>query len=119
MEATHLGVGDFDAFGIGAFVKFAVHPQAGPRCGGCDQLDHGEPTGQRLAAPSLGDVAEQAVLDLVPLRGSGWKVADLKRQAGEAQGSSASFCSSSLNSRTRDPLEPPPSAVIIRRSACG
>jgi hypothetical protein len=33
--------------------------------------------------------------------------------------SSASLWSSSFHSRTRDPLLPPPSAVITRRVACG
>src|SRR5277367_2934808 len=31
--------------------------------------------------------------------------------------SSANFCSSTFHSRTREPLDPPPSAVIIRRPA--
>lgn len=30
---------------------------------------------------------------------------------------SANFCSSSFHSRTRDPLEPPPSAVIVNSPA--
>src|SRR6202140_1806814 len=33
--------------------------------------------------------------------------------------SSASVCSSSFHKRRRDPLLPPPSAVISRRLACG
>src|SRR3954463_5695006 len=37
---------------------------------------------ERVAAPILGDVAEQAVLDLVPLRGAGRIVADRDRQPG-------------------------------------
>jgi vitamin B12/bleomycin/antimicrobial peptide transport system ATP-binding/permease protein len=35
---------------------------------GADQLDHGKAIGERSAAPVLRDVAEQPVLDLVPLR---------------------------------------------------
>jgi hypothetical protein len=37
--------------------------------GGCcpDQLDHGQAIRERPAAPVLRDVAEQPVLDLVPL----------------------------------------------------
>src|SRR4051794_15395058 len=37
---------------------------------------------ERAASPSLGDVAEQAMLDRVPLRGTGRIVADRDRQAG-------------------------------------
>src|SRR5206468_10430281 len=37
---------------------------------------------QRAAAPVLGDQAPEAVLDLVPLAGAGWEVADRDRKAG-------------------------------------
>jgi hypothetical protein len=33
--------------------------------------------------------------------------------------SSANFCSSTFHSRTRAPLEPPQSAVIVNSWACG
>ena len=36
---------------------------------------------KRLAAPILGDVAEHAVFNLVPLAGARWKVTDSDRQA--------------------------------------
>jgi hypothetical protein len=39
--------------------------------GGPDQLHHRDTIRQRSAAPVLRDVAEQAMLDLVPLRGAG------------------------------------------------
>ena len=115
VEGVHLGIGDLDALRVGAGIKFAPDPQAG-RCGRRgDQFDYGNPAGQWLATPGLGDVAEQAVLDLVPLRRSRrkWQTRSVRPV------SSASFCSSTLNSRAREPLEPPPSAVIIRRLACG
>ena len=40
--------------------------QAGFGCGSGDQVDDDLQAGQRMAAPVLSDLAEQAVLDLVP-----------------------------------------------------
>jgi hypothetical protein len=66
IEGAHFGVSDLDPLGIGPRIKLAVQPETGlgRRCG--DQFDHGETTCQGLAAPSLGDVTEQSVLDFVP-----------------------------------------------------
>jgi len=48
-----------------------------------DGFDHGDAADAWGCAPVLGDVAEHALLDLVPpLRGSWWIVADLEGQAG-------------------------------------
>src|SRR5271165_5811086 len=82
VEGGHLCVSDLDPLRIGPRIEFAMHAQTscGRRCG--DQLDHGQTAGQGRAAPSLRDMAEQPVLDLVPLRGSRWVVTDMKRQAG-------------------------------------
>ena len=67
VEGLHLGIADFDALLVGARVERAVDLQSGlGRCR-ADQFDDGEAIGQRPAAPVLGDVTEQPVLDLVPL----------------------------------------------------
>jgi hypothetical protein len=82
VERVHFCVADVDALWVGARIKLAAHPQTGLRRRRGDEFDDGEAAGQRLAAPSLRDVAEQPMLYLVPLRRAGRKVTDLKRQAG-------------------------------------
>src|SRR3954471_6752085 len=49
------------------------------RCGRGNQIYDGRMADERAASPILGDVAEQAMLDLVPLRGAGRIVADRDR----------------------------------------
>src|SRR5208283_2457860 len=68
VEGFHLGLADPDAFAVGAGVERAVDFQAGLGGGGADQFDHAKASGERPAAPVLRDLAEQPVLDLVPLR---------------------------------------------------
>ena len=63
IEGVHLGVADLDPLRVGTRIKLAAYLQTGLRGRRGDQFDHGEPTGQRLAAPGLGNMAEQAVLD--------------------------------------------------------
>src|SRR5262245_1934890 len=70
VEGGHLGVADLDAFLVGALVEQAFDLEAGLGGRGADQLDDCNAIGERAAAPVLRDVAEQAVLDLVPLRGA-------------------------------------------------
>ena len=67
IKGGHLGVTDLDALRIGPRIEFTTHRQTG-LCGrGGDQFDDRQPAGQRLATPVLADMAEQAVLNLVPL----------------------------------------------------
>ena len=67
VESFHFGVGDLDALLIGPLIECALYlePGFGGRRG--DQLDHCGAADEWLGAPVLRDVAEQAVLDLVPL----------------------------------------------------
>ena len=111
VEGRHFRIGNLYPFGIGVGIEFALNFEASvrPRVG--DQLDHGEAVGERRSAPVLRDVAEHAMLDLVPLRGPRRIVADLDDQAGFVGG----CWSANFQSRRREPLEPPPSAVIISR----
>jgi len=82
---------DLDASWIYVRIEFATDCQAGlRRCGG-DLLNDHLVADQRLAAPVSGDVAS----------------------------SSANFCSSTFHKRTREPLLPPPSALISRQAAFG
>src|SRR5215216_1437231 len=82
VEALHLGFADLDALLVAAGIEGAVDFQA--TLGRCcaDQLDHGKPIRQRPATPVLRDVAEQPVLDLVPLRCARRIVVDADREPG-------------------------------------
>ena len=81
VEGAHLGIADLDAFLVGRGVERALDFQAGFGRGCGDQLDDGQSVRQRSAAPSLRDVAEHAVLDLVPLRRAGRIVVDVEHEA--------------------------------------
>ena len=67
VERRHFCIADLDAFFIGVGVEFAADGQARLGRGRGDQLDDRRLTRERPTAPVLGDMAEQAVLDLVPL----------------------------------------------------
>ena len=67
VERRHFLVGDLDALGIKVAVHFAENFEAGCGRGAGDQLDDNEQAEERGGAPILSDVAEHAVLDLVPL----------------------------------------------------
>ena len=79
VEACHLLVSHLDRFRIAPRVQHAVHYQPACRCGRGNQIYDGRMADERAASPILGDVAEQAMLDLVPLRGAGRIVADRDR----------------------------------------
>src|SRR3954452_11034706 len=79
IEARHLLVANLDPLRIAPRVQHAVHCQPARRRGRGNQIHDGRMADERTASPILGDVAEQAMLDLVPLRGSGWIVADRDR----------------------------------------
>ena len=82
VEARHLRIGDPYRLGIAVFIQFAADRQAGfGRCGG-NEFNDREAADEWLAAPGLSDVAEHAMLDLVPLRCSRWVVAYLQYQPG-------------------------------------
>jgi hypothetical protein len=88
VESAHLVVTYLYALFIAVFIEFAAHRQAG--CGGRsgDQLDDRETARQWAAAPVLCDVAEEAMLYLVPFRRAGRVVTNRDRQAGSPLGSS-------------------------------
>ena len=82
VEGLHLRVGDAYRLGIAVLVQLAAYRQAGFRRGGGDEFDDREAADERLPAPSLSDVAEHAMLDLVPLRCPRRIVAHLQDQPG-------------------------------------
>ena len=82
VESQHLGIADLDALRVVACIKLASYRQTCLGRRGRDQFNHGFPADQGCAPSVLCDVAEQAVLDLVPLRCARRVMAHLKRQAG-------------------------------------
>src|SRR5271154_2936734 len=79
VEGLHLGIANLDALLVGARVERTLDLQASLGRGRRDQLDDGQSVRQRSATPALRDMAEQAVLDLVPLRSSRGKTPALAR----------------------------------------
>ena len=71
IEGHHFGVADLDALRVVACIKLTSDRQASPGRGGRDQFDHRFSAGQGFAPPGLSNVAEQPMLDFVPLRGPG------------------------------------------------
>jgi len=67
VEAFHFGIAHLDAFHISPRVERAGDLQSGLGGRSADQRDDGDMIHQGMAAPVLGDVTEQTVLDLVPL----------------------------------------------------
>ena len=86
VEACHLGFADLDALAIAAGVERAFDLEAGLGGGRSDQLDHGQAIRERPAAPVLRDMAEQPVLNLVPLRCAWRIVVDVDHEAAEQWG---------------------------------
>jgi TolB-like protein len=68
---AHLWADRYDRDLTDIFEAFDSEPGFGR--GRPDQFDHGKPVGKRSAAPVLRNVAEQSVLDLVPLR-CAWRI---------------------------------------------
>src|SRR5271156_1195014 len=79
-EGAHFHAGDDMTCRIAALVQLRLHPQASRRTRVTDQVDHGLKRAEGTAAPVLRDVTKQAMLDLVPLAGTRWKMRDMDRQ---------------------------------------
>ena len=67
VERLHLGIADLDTLFVGRGVERALNFQAGFGRRRSNQFDHGHAIDEWSSAPSLRDVAEHAVLDLIPL----------------------------------------------------
>ena len=80
LQGRHLGITDFDTSGIRPSVQRCLDTQA-LRCrSGANEAHDHLPTLQRLATPVGGDVAEHAVLNLVPLARARGQMADTDAQ---------------------------------------
>jgi hypothetical protein len=76
----HLEAGlHLEAGFVGILVQLGTNVEPGFGGRAADQIDHDLAADQGTPAPVVGDVAEHAMFDLVPLAGSGWKVTDLDR----------------------------------------
>ena len=82
VEAFHLGISDLDAFLIGGGVEHGLHFEAGRGRRRGDQIDDRSMVRERPTAPVLRDVAEHAMLDLVPFRSSRRVMSDLDGETG-------------------------------------
>jgi hypothetical protein len=82
VERHHLGIADFDTLFVGDGVERAFDLQAGLGGRRGNQLDHGHAIDDGAPAPDLRDVAEQAMLDLIPLRGARRIMMDMEPEAG-------------------------------------
>ena len=71
IEGFHLRLADLDSLWVIACIKLASHRQASLGRGGGNEFDHRFAADRRSSSPGLGNVAEQPMLDLVPLRGPG------------------------------------------------
>ena len=115
VEGSHFAIADFDAFGIAALVDVANDGEAGIGSSGADQLNDDLVADERFAAPVLGDIGKEAVLDAVPFTGAGWQMV---HGDGDPE-FIGNTCNSRFHKRTRLPLLPPQSALIRSRLAVG
>src|SRR5277367_1686188 len=82
VEARHFRIGDLYALGVKVRIEVAADRKPFFRRGVGDQRDCDVEADERHGAPVLGDEAEHAMLDLVPL-GSAWRImANPNGQAG-------------------------------------
>ena len=73
-QGSHLRLGDDSTRRVGPLVQLRLDAQASRRLRVSDQLHDRLEGVERTAAPVLGDVTEEAVLDLVPLAGATGRV---------------------------------------------
>ena len=66
-QCGHLSFADLGALGVGAVIEFGLNSEPGAGAGGCNELDDGLMAFQGAPAPIHRDVAEQPMLDFVPL----------------------------------------------------
>src|SRR5438876_7458005 len=66
-EVAHFRAGDHTARRVATRVQLRLHSQAGHCARVADEIDHGLKGAEGTASPVLRDVAEEAMLDLVPL----------------------------------------------------
>ena len=71
VDLLHLVVRYFDAFAILFLVEPCTDAQAGCGTRGSNEVQNGVVVEERLSGPVVADEGEHAVLDGIPLRGTG------------------------------------------------
>ena len=80
-KRRHFLVCHFDSGFISVLIKACLDLEALMRGGGPNQVNHDFPAEQGASPPVGRDMTEHAVLNLVPLARSWWKMAHLDRKA--------------------------------------
>ena len=75
-DRSELSVGYFDAVRVFLVDQLCGHAQPGVGGGGADVVEDRPVAAQRVAGPVLADLAEQAMVDGVPLGGAAGVVTD-------------------------------------------
>jgi len=81
-DRGNIFVGNLDPLWVLAGIEFGADSQPGFGGGRRNEVDDHLVTDQRFAAPVLADEGKQPMLDLVPLAGSRWQMADRDLQSG-------------------------------------
>jgi hypothetical protein len=81
IECCHIGIGNRLASRIIARIEDRLHDQASRGLRAANESQHGVPGSQRHAGPVAANLAEEAMLDRVPLRESRWVMAHGDGQA--------------------------------------
>src|SRR5215203_6154654 len=79
-QLPHLGTRHDHTRPVPSLVQSGSDPQAGDGARVADEGHHRLERAQRSTAPVLRDVAEEAMLNLVPFARPRWKVRDMDRQ---------------------------------------
>ena len=114
-NALQFIVRHLDAGRILARVQLGLDREPGACADGADELDYSLAISEGTAPPVLGDVAEETVLDLVPLRRAGRDVRHADAEPG-AVGEALQF---GFPETRACPLLPPASAVMSNSVASG
>jgi len=116
VELAHFRVGDLDSGFVVLWDEVGSDSEAGFRFGGTDELEDLVDVGEGFASPVFADLAEEAVLDGIPLGSAGRLMADGN---GEPQRSANGVLKRFPPGAGRGPLLPPPSARMNSSRAVG
>ena len=97
-DGVELGVGDLGAFRVAPGVAFGVDLEPGACGRRADEVDDDLMAGERPTPPVHGDVAEESMLDPVPLACARWEMTDVRL--------ARRFTRTDARQRTRAAMEP-------------
>jgi len=76
VDLTHFRVGDSESGVVVAGNQISIGEKTGLRFRGADEVENLVAVGEGFASPVSADLAEQTMLDGIPLGSAGWVVAD-------------------------------------------